>query len=401
MPATSGLRFGSAILAAVAAVLIVGCATRGDSTGTAGPAIRIGATMSLTGTLATQGVAAYNGYRLCEQDVNRDGGLFGRPVQFVIHDDASDAALAALLYERLISSAGVDAILGPYGSTHTEAVAPVTERHRMVHVSPLAATTSIWEQGRRYIFMVLPPAELFLAGLVELAAGHGLNRVAILQEDALFPRAAGAGAADHARTKGLDVVLHETYPRGTADFGPLLRRAAAADAQALAMAASSLDDFVTVVRAMKALDIDFAMFGTTGAVAEFQQALGDDADYALGLSAWEPGLPYDGIPAFVAAYRARFGTTPSFHAAGAYGACQLFMEAARTAGSLETEPLRTALLNLRTRTIFGDFAVDGRGYQTAHRGLFVQWQDGEKVIVWPDDVATAAARLPAPAWRQR
>jgi branched-chain amino acid transport system substrate-binding protein len=40
----------------------------------------------------------------------------------------------------------------------------------MIHVSPLAATTSIWEKGRRYIFMVLPPAELFLAGVVDLGA---------------------------------------------------------------------------------------------------------------------------------------------------------------------------------------------------------------------------------------
>jgi branched-chain amino acid transport system substrate-binding protein len=363
---------------------------------TARAPIRVGATMAQTGSLATQGVAATNGYRLCEQHVNRQGGLFDRPVRFIIHDDQSDPQLAVSIYERMIVEDGVDAVMGPYGSTHTEAVAPVTERHRFVHISPLAATSSIWEQGRRYIFMVLPPAELFLAGLIEIAAENGLNNVAVIQEDALFPRAAGAGAVELAREKGMTVVLHETYERGTTDFSALLQRVAAAEAQVLGMAASSLGDFITVARQMQEHGVEVRMFGTSGAVAEFQQALGSAAENAYGLSAWEPDLPNPGIPEFVAAYREQFGQEPSFHAAGAYGSCQLFMEAARRAGTLDADAMRDVLLALETQTVFGSFAVDERGYQTANRGLFIQWQDGRKVIVWPAELATARPRLPAP-----
>jgi branched-chain amino acid transport system substrate-binding protein len=378
------------------------CGQAGEAGGAAeGAPIRIGATMSETGAYATQGIPARNGYLLCAQEVNAAGGLFGRPIEFVIHDDASSSDSAVSLYERLITEERVDAVMGPYGSTLTEAVAPVTERHRQVLISPLAATTSIWEQGRRYLFMVLPPAELFLGGLVELAAEHGYTRVAILQEDALFPRAAGSGAAALAREKGMTVVLHETYPSGTADFSAFLERARAADIEVFGMAASALGDFITVARQMRELDVNVAMFGTSGAVAEFQATLGDGAEYAYGLSAWEPGLPNPGNEAFVAAYRQAFGQAPSFHAAGAYGSCQLLMEAARRAGSLDADALRDALLGMETQTVFGNFAVDARGYQTAHRGVFVQWQDGEKVVVWPPDVATAAARVPAPAWRAR
>jgi branched-chain amino acid transport system substrate-binding protein len=77
------------------------------------------------------------------------------------------------------------------------------------------------------------------------------------------------------------------------------------------------------------------------------------------------------------------------------------MEAARRAGSLDADALRDALLALETHTVFGDFAVDERGYQTANRGLFVQWQDGRKVVVWPDEFATAEPRYPTPPWRER
>jgi branched-chain amino acid transport system substrate-binding protein len=381
--------------------LAFACAALAACTDKTQPPIRIGATMSETGAYATQGVPARNGYLLCQEHINAQGGVLDRPVEFLIHDDRSDSETAMALYEQLITEDGVDAVMGPYGSTLTEAVAPVTERHRQVQISPLAATTSIWEQGRRYLFMVLPPAELFLAGLIELAAENGLRTVAIIQEDALFPRAAGRGAVDLAREKGMEVVLHETYPSGTGDFSPLLARVAASNAHVLGMAASSLGDFVTVVRQLKEHDIDVAMFGTSGAVAEFHEALGQDAEFAYGLSAWEPGLPNPGSDEFVAAYRREFGMEPSFHAAGAYGSCQIFMEAIRRAGSLDAEALRSELLSLETRTVFGDFAVDERGYQTANRGLFIQWQDGRKVVVWPPELATAQPRFPTPPWSER
>ena len=52
--------------------------------------IRIGATMSETGALATQGVTACNGYPLCQKHVNAQGGRLGRNVEFLIYDDKSE-----------------------------------------------------------------------------------------------------------------------------------------------------------------------------------------------------------------------------------------------------------------------------------------------------------------------
>lgn len=363
--------------------------------------IQIGATMSQSGSLATQGIAAKNGYLLCEQHINEQGGLLGRNIEFIIYDDESDSETAINLYEKLITDYRVDAIMGPYGSTLTEAVAPVTERHRMVHISPLAATTSIWEQGREYLFMVLPPAELFLAGLIDIADRNRLRSVAVIQEDALFPKAAGFGASDMARSRGMDVKLIYTYRSGNPDFGPILNVIEHSEIDVIAMAASSLGDFVTFVQQMKENNVNVKMFGTSGAVVQFRDDLGELAEYVYGLSAWEPTLENPGIPEFTEAFRSRFSTDPSFHAAGAYGSCKLFAKAVEEAGTLDSDAIRDVLLAMETQTIFGDYAVDERGYQTANRGLFIQWQDGEKVIVWPDDVATDQPRFPTPVWDER
>jgi branched-chain amino acid transport system substrate-binding protein len=363
--------------------------------------IRLGATTSQTGLYDTQGVPVRNGYLLCQKHVNEQGGLLGRRVEFLIYDDQSDTTLAPRLYEKLIVDEKVDAVIGPYGSPLTEAVAPVVEKHRKVMLAPLAATSSIWEKGRRYIVMQLGPSELFLAGLIDLAARHGLKTVGLVSENTIFPRSAAKGTIDLARKNGLDVVLHEEYAKGSQDFSAILAKVKAANPDVLGIASANLTDFIVFARQMKERDVNVKMFGPTTAVVEFQQALGRAAEFAYGASPWEPSVPYPGVKEFVDAYQKEFHKPPSLHAAGAYAGCLLFMEAARRAGSVDSDQVRDRLLKLKTTTIFGDYAVDERGYQIANKGLLVQWQDGVKVVLWPDRFATSKPRFPTPPWGQR
>src|SRR2546428_13808214 len=115
--------------------------------------IRIGASLSLTGTYAKLGNYQHEGYKLCAKQVNDKGGLLGRKVEFVVYDDQSTPATGVRLYEKLITEDKVDAIMGPYSSPVTEAAVNVTEKYKKVMVAPLAATTSIFKKGRQYIFM--------------------------------------------------------------------------------------------------------------------------------------------------------------------------------------------------------------------------------------------------------
>ena len=166
--------------------------------GAQGP-IRIGASMSLTGTYAKLGNYQHEGYKLCAKQANEKGGLLGRKIEFVIYDDQSMPPTAVRLYEKLITEDKVDAVIGPYSSPVTEASANVTEKYKKVMVTPLAATTSIFkrppDKRRYYIFMVISPAEVYLEGLVDMAAKRGLKPIAIINAAPLFATAAASGAA--------------------------------------------------------------------------------------------------------------------------------------------------------------------------------------------------------------
>jgi branched-chain amino acid transport system substrate-binding protein len=365
--------------------------------------IRIGASMALTGKYALQGGYGRDGYQLCQKHLNAQGGVLGRPVEFVIRDDASDEKIAIGIYEKLITEDGVNAVIGPYSSPITDAVADVTEKRRKVMIAPMAGTTSLWEKGRKYLVMVISPVELTPEGFVDLAARQGLKTIAMLTEDGLVAKAAAKGAGELARKKNIDVVFSETYPKATKDFAPILMRVKAAKPDALVIATQIFDELITITRQTRDVDLNVKMFASLpyGGLPDYQKRLDKAAEFVYSATFWEPSLPYPGNREFVAAYEKEFNRAPALQTANAYAGCQLFVEAARRAGSLDSEKLREALLKLKTKTILGDFAIDERGFQTAQKAVTTQWQDGKQVIVWPDEVAAGKPRFPTPAWSAR
>ena len=364
--------------------------------------IRIGASLSLTGTYAKLGKNQHEGYQLCIKDLNAKGGVLGRKAELVVYDDQSMPATAVRLYEKLITEDKVDAVMGPYSSPVSEASANVTEKYKKVMVAPLAATTSIFKKGRKYIFMVISPAEGYLEGLVDMAAKRGLKTVAIVNEDTLFSKAAAAGAVELAKKKSLQVVFTEAYPKGTTDFSALLTKIKANNPDVVA-AATYFDDAVALTRQMKELSVNPKMYGVTvgGALPEFSDTLKQNAEYIYGATQWEHTLPYPGNQQFFDAYKKEFSHEPSYHSAAGYAGCVIYAEAVKRAGSLDADKVRDQLLKLETKTMFGDYKVDADGYQTAHRMVTFQWQGERKVTVWPDELAQAKPRFPTPPWNQR
>src|SRR5262249_59342707 len=161
-------------------------------------------------------------------------------------------ATGVRLYEKLITEDKVDAVMGPYSSAISEAVANVTEKYKKVMVAPLAATTSIFKKGRKYAFMVISPAEVYLEGLVDIAAKRGLKTVAVINEDTLFSKAAAAGTGDLAKKRGLAGVFTEAYPKGNTDFSALLTKIKSLNPDVIA-AGTYFDDAVALTRQMKEL----------------------------------------------------------------------------------------------------------------------------------------------------
>src|SRR5918995_799264 len=346
-----------------------------------GEPITIGAAVSTTGSNGRTGLYQQEAYLLWEEQKNAAGGLLGRPVRMVLYDDQSDPATGARLYERLLTEDQVDLILGPYSSSVTQAVAQVTERAGQPMLAAGASASDIWARGYQYVFGVYSVAEDYFKIIVlDIAPAQGYTTAA-----------------------GIEVLVNEVYPAEATDVSSVLTRVRDANPDML-IGGSYLPDSVLITRQSKELGVNPKLFAFSVGAAQpdFVESLGADADYVLGPSMWEPLIVSTGNDEFVAAYQAKFDREPDYHSAACYAACQVLEAAVTEVGGLDLDPIRDAIRALQMPTVLpGQFQVDENGKQIGHIALTVQWQDGEKLIVTPEDFAESDLRLPPPPWDQR
>ena len=368
------------------------------------PDVVFGGAISLTGRFAEPAGRQVNSIKMWVDDVNAHGGIVGRKVKLVLLDDKSDTQTAVKLYEKLITEDKVDVLLAPYSSAITEAVANVNERYKMPFVAYGAASSPIWEKGRKYIFSIVATAEDYQKGAVYLAKQVGVKKVAIIGEDSLFPRQSGIGAKHWANKLGIEVVLEENYPQKQTDFTALLQKIKAAGAEAI-LSNSYFADAAAQVRQMREQNLTFKLFsGTVGpGLPKFAEQLGPTAEYVLGYSQWEPlpdVLKHPGMKEYIAEYEKRYGEKPNYHAGSTYGALQVTEAAIKKAGSFDHEKMRAAFASIDVMTVFGRYKVNDKG-MNEHEGVTFQILKGQRRIVWPEKWAETRAELPMPEWSKR
>src|ERR1044071_3681361 len=97
-----------------------------------GKPVRIGSTLPLTGPLASLAIIHKVTAEICVENLNKRGGLLGRPVEWVRRDDQSKPELTRTLYEQLITADKVDLIQSPYATAAILAAMGVAQRYGKV-----------------------------------------------------------------------------------------------------------------------------------------------------------------------------------------------------------------------------------------------------------------------------
>ena len=365
-----------------------------SSSPAADPPIRIGVSLGLTGRFEVMSDALYKGFRLWEDHVRRDGGIQGRPVQVIVEDDLGDPERAKRLYRTFLEEEKVDFLFAPYSSLITEAVLPIAEEHRVPILIAGAAADRLWEQGLRYAVGVYTPASKFTTGFLELLVWHGIDRIAVLHADDSFSLDLANGARTWASRFGLEVVLFQGFPKGTKDLEPFVVQAKESGARAI-LSCGHMNEAVRICRTLKRIGWNPAYYASVGpAHRAFCDDCGPDAEGTFGTSLWEPRADFPGAKTFERDFIERYGESPGYHAGLAYAAGQVLQAAVREAHSADRERVRSALFQLDAMTIIGRFGVDSTGKQVRQQTFIIQWQDGERELVWPEELRTSEPRFP-------
>ena len=353
--------------------------------------VRIGVSLGLTGKYAELGLMHERAYLLWENEINGRGGLLGRPVAMVIRNDESDPAKAAAIYRDLIARQNVDFVFGPYSSEITSMIAPIVEKHGYPTLLPGACADELWGRGYRYLFGVLIPCSRYAVGMLILAFDEGLRTVAILHADDPFSDSVAAGVRKWAPKLELKIVTDLRFAKGKEDLTEEARRLRDAGAELL-IVAGHFNEAVNARRALSTIGwMPRAYFATIGpALPRWKDVMGPLAEGAFAASIWEPSLKDPSSRSFLEKFRTgNNGLDPSYHAATAYAAGEILEKAVTRAKSLDREAVREALSKLDFYTVIGRYKVDRTGMQVRQQPVVIQWRDGLKEIVWPDDVRTS------------
>ena len=150
----------------------------------AGPdtALKIGFLADFSGPLAEFGPVIQTGVELAIKHINDAGGVFGRPVEFVIGDTQVDTTQGLEEARRLVDIEGVHAIVGPLSSTVTIAVAEsVTGPAGVPTISPSATSPAVSvadDDGYLFRSTISDAAQGVI--LADLAIAEGYDNVGVI-----------------------------------------------------------------------------------------------------------------------------------------------------------------------------------------------------------------------------
>ena len=381
------------------------------------PVIKAGIPVSLTGQFQIQGRQALAGLQAWVDDVNQAGGLNVDRVQCLVelvhYDDASLSDTATSATRRLIEDDRVDLLFGPYSSSLARAAAEVSAQKGHVFWNQGGAAEAIYKPGNR-VADILSGARDYLSalpGLLRQADPAAVTFGIVRCSAGAFPRQVSEGLETGALALGFTKTIHLEFPPEKADFSDLAQQVAEAVPDLLVIVGRIRHD-IAMAKALISCWANGIRSKATAVVAtpieRFREELGSDVDGFVGPSQWEAPDHETGFlePADY------FGPTPSqalsslnraasaaglpvdYPMAQAYAAGLAAQRCVEAAGSLEPDALWAAAAHLDFHTFFGRFKIDpATGRQVGRSVYLVQWQRGEKVVIWPREQAEGALTI--------
>ncbi len=371
--------------------------------------IKIGFSLSLTGDFSADGLAFQQGYKLWADDVNKHGGLLGRPVQLVLLSDASSAVQTTTDYQKLINVDRVDLLFGPFSSLLTKPASVVAHRYGYALVEGAGGGPSVFTQGLNNLFDVsLPVANLLVSFSKYINAMPAATRpktAAYATQDDPFTQPQIDVARGILEKGGIKTVYYTVYPAETTDYNPIADRIINSHAQ-VTVFGTLLPDIVAFMQAFRQQHFNpQAMIATAGPDqgAQFIKAVGlANTEGMFVPNGWYPSADNYQNHAMVAAYLKKYGGTPDAISADvpeAYAVGQVVAQAVTKNQSLDNAKLIATLHSGMTfNSVQGAVRFDSTGQNVAAQAYLFQWQHGKLVRVFPASSGTSKPEFPKPNW---
>lgn len=289
----------SVLLVVALATFAVACGGEEATTTTGGAApsgepVKIGAPLPLTGAYAADGEHMEMGLEMAVADLNAAGGLLGRPVELKVFDiqELLPETVAASK-DYLIEKEKVDVVVEGYGGYGPDFEAygansevPFIHGSGSVRAADMVKTDLVKYGNMFQVFSIEADyGKRAWEGIIQFedAYTYPNNKIAILHGDLEWDLNYTAAVAAEAEQAGWQVVINETFPYGTTDWGSILTKIRAEQPAAIVCSVLSVADISSFVKQFmenptpSLLDISYMVVFT-----ETQEAVGEDLIGVMG-----------------------------------------------------------------------------------------------------------------------
>ena len=316
--------------------------------------IRIGAVLAVTGPASFLGEPEKNTAKMMEEELNKSGGLLGRPVEIIVYDDEGDATKAVTAVDRLLKKDKVVAIVGPGLTGTTLAAAPKIEEAKIPAIS-LGAAKKIIQPVKSWIFKTPQSDEFAVKKIYQHAKKAGIQKVAIITASDGFGAAGKEELKLLAKDYGMTIVADEAFGPKDTDMTSQLTKIKGTDAQAIICWGTNPGPAV-IARNRLQLGIKTPLYMSHGVASKkFIELAGESAEGILLPAGWlnvDEQIPASNplkkvVSAYKKGYEAKFKQEVSPFGGYAWDAVMLFAQAIKNANSAEPAAIRDALEKIK------------------------------------------------------
>ncbi|HIR47106.1 MAG TPA: ABC transporter substrate-binding protein [Candidatus Caccousia avicola] len=355
------------ILAALMALAMLGafsgCSNTGDggsaSGGSDSDTIRIGGLAPLTGDAASYGVAVNNAIQMAVEDINANGGIDGKQIEYIYYDEKGDTTEATNAYNKLVQDDKVVAIIGDVTTKPTLAVAQTSQQDNIPIITATATAAEVTLTGPNIFRACF--TDPFQGELMASYASEklGATKVAVLS-DMADDYSSGIAEAFVAKAEelGMQVVADEKYQDGDVDFKSQLTNIKGQNPDVLFLPVY-YEDLRLISAQAKEVGVTAQLCGADG----WDSVLTDNFDSSVlngGVfcSQYSTESTDERVQNFISAYKEKYEMDPNMFAVLAYDATNMMAQAISDAGSTDSQAIIDAMAALEYDGLTGRMTFD-------------------------------------------
>ena len=367
------------------------------------------------------------GMILAAEEINAAGGIkIGKtmhPLQLEIIDTRDEepgvpTSEVLLSIEKLILQKKSDVIVGgPCMSECGLAAMDLYAKYKIVDIVSIGCYTPGWDKKvasdlnkYKYSFRESGSVAWYIKEGVDLLhqikEKHGFTKMFISIDDSAMCRGASEIVKNLAVKDGWEVVGFDKHPIATTDYSVALTECKKSGAQVLFIWAYSPETSI-MMRQWADLEVPALPIGFIGAAEDpgFWEATKGKGAYTVVTLSETGCTPSNVTPLtmkYYNAFKKRWGVPPrSTGCVSAYEALYVLKDAIERAGKLENEAIIAALEKTNLPAVRGTIRFDQNhqvvyGYDPKNSvlGNWVQWQDGQRVTIFPQAAVTGTIKMP-------